>query len=159
VLAAQAGASVALSSRQGIDAAEEAARQTATRFGVALEGVSGGDRAAVRASVAEADVVLACAAAGVQVLSAEDLACAPRLAVAADVNAVPPAGIAGLGVMDHAVPLAGTSALGIGALAIGNVKYQTQHRLLQAMRETVTPLRLGHAEAFDRARQVLATTT
>ncbi len=53
VLAAQAGASVALSSRQGIDAAEEAARQTAVRFGVALEGVSGGDRAAVRAATVQ----------------------------------------------------------------------------------------------------------
>ena len=38
--------------------------------------------------------------------------------------------IAGVGVMDDAKPLAGTAALGIGALAIGNVKYQTQQRLL-----------------------------
>jgi len=156
VIAAQAGAQVLLSSRNGLHAASVAAQETAVRFGVSLDGVSGEDLAAVRSSLATADIVLACAAAGVQVVSAADLALAPRLVVAADVNAVPPAGIAGLGVMDNAVPLAGTAALGIGALAIGNVKYQTQHRLLQRMRDADKPLRLGFTEAFAVAREVLA---
>ena len=79
-------------------------------------------------------MLLACAAAGVQIVSSELLAFAKRLKVAADVNAVPPEGIAGVGVMDDAKPLAGTAAVGIGALAVGNVKYQTQHRLLVRMR-------------------------
>jgi len=156
VIAAEAGAEVLISSRNGIDVAEEAARATGQRFGVALHGVSGGDRAAVRSSISEADVVLGCAAAGVQVVSGEDLAFAKRLVVAADVNAVPPEGIAGLGVMDDAKPLAGTAALGIGALAIGNVKYQTQHRLLVQMREAEKAVRLGYAEAFATARAFLA---
>ena len=157
VLAAQAGAEVRLSSRHGIDVAEEAARHTAARFGVVMHGVSGGDRAAVRTSLGEADVLLATAAAGVQVVSAEDLAFAKGLEVAADVNAVPPEGIAGVGVMDDAKPLAGTGAVGIGALAIGNVKYQTQHRLLVRMREAEkSPLTLSFAEAFAMARRVLA---
>ena len=156
VIAAQAGAAVQLSSRNGIDVAEEAAKQTGQRFGVTIHGVSGGDRAAVRTSLAEADVVLACAAAGVQVVSVEDLAFAKTMKVAADVNAVPPEGIAGLGVMDNAAPLAGTSALGIGALAIGNVKYQTQHRLLVQMRDADKPVKLGFAEAFATAREFLA---
>jgi methylene-tetrahydromethanopterin dehydrogenase len=156
VLAAQAGADVRLSSRNGIDVAEKAANETAARFGVSLHGVSGGDRAAVRSSLAEADVLLACAAAGVQVASAEDLASASRLRVAADVNAVPPEGIAGVGVMDDAKPLAGTSAVGIGALAIGNVKYQTQQRLLVHMRNAEKAVTLGWAEAFATAREFIA---
>lgn len=156
VIAAQAGAEVLLSSRNGIDVAEEAASQTGQRFGVTIHGVSGGDRAAVRTSIADADVVLACAAAGVQVVSAEDLQHTRRLKVAADVNAVPPEGIAGVGVMDDAKPLAGTQALGIGALAVGNVKYQTQQRLLVQMRETPKAVVLGFAEAFAVARAVLA---
>ena len=156
VLAAQAGAEVCLSSRNGIDVAEEAAQKTGARFGVTLHGVSGGDRAAVRASLAGADVLLATAAAGVQVVSAEDLGHAKKLKVAADVNAVPPEGIAGVGVMDDAKPLAGTEALGIGALAIGNVKYQTQHRLLVQMRSPEkAPVTLGFEEAFATARSVL----
>lgn len=156
VIAAHAGAEVALSSRNGIDVAEEAALETGRRFGVTLHGVSGGDRAAVRSSLAESDVVLACAAAGVQVVSAEDLGHARLMKVAADVNAVPPEGIAGVGVMDDAKPLAGTGALGIGALAIGNVKYQTQHRLLVQMRDAEKPVRLGFEQAFETARAFLA---
>ena len=156
VLAAQAGAIVSLSSRNGIDVAEQAARETGARFGVEIHGISGGDRAAVRTSLAEADVLLATAAAGVQVVSAEDLTFAKRLKVAADVNAVPPEGIAGVGVMDDGKPVAGTQALGIGALAVGNVKYQTQHRLLVHMREAEKAVVLSYAEAFAVAREVLA---
>jgi methylene-tetrahydromethanopterin dehydrogenase len=156
VLAALSGAEVQLSSRNGIDVAEEAARATGERFGVTIHGVSGGDRAAVRTSLAEADVVLACAAAGVQVVSAEDLRFAQRLKVAADVNAVPPAGIAGVGVMDDGQPVAGTAAVGIGALAVGNVKYQTQHRLLVQMREAEKAVVLSFPEAFVMARAFLA---
>ncbi len=156
VIAAQAGATVSLSSRNGIDVAEQAARETGARFGVTLHGISGGDRAAVRTSIGEADVLLACAAAGVQVVSAEDLGVAKDVKVAADVNAVPPEGIAGVGVMDDAKPLAGTAALGIGALAIGNVKYQTQHRLLVQMRDAEKAVQLGFAEAFATARAFLA---
>ena len=156
VIAAQNGAEVLLSSRNGIDVAEEAARATGQRFGVSIHGVSGGDKPAIRASLAETDVVLACAAAGVQVVSPEDLRFARRLKVAADVNAVPPEGIAGVGVMDDAQPVAGTGALGIGALAVGNVKYQTQHRLLVQMREAPKAVVLSFPEAFAVARAFLA---
>ena len=85
----------------------------------------------------------------------EDLGHAKKLLVAADVNAVPPEGVAGVGVMDDAKPLAGTEAVGIGALAIGNVKYQTQHRLLVQMRDKPKSV-LGFAEAFAMARAFLA---
>jgi methylene-tetrahydromethanopterin dehydrogenase len=157
VIAAQEGALVSLSSRSGAAAAEEGAHETATRFKVTMHGVSGADHAAVRASLADADVVLACAAAGVQVVTAEDLKEAKRLKVAADVNAVPPEGIAGVGVMDEGKALAGTAAVGIGALAIGNVKYQTQHRLLVQMRDSnKKALVLGFTEAFATARAFLA---
>jgi methylene-tetrahydromethanopterin dehydrogenase len=156
VLAAQSGAEVLLSSRHGAEGAEQAAHETGARFGVSLHGVSGADAGAVRASVESADVLFACAAAGVQVVAAEMLAGAQRLKVAADVNAVPPEGIAGIGVMDDAKPLAGTHALGIGALAIGNVKYQTQQRLLVRMRGAEKAVVESFAEAFAVARECVA---
>jgi methylene-tetrahydromethanopterin dehydrogenase len=159
VLAARAGAKVRLSSRNGIDAAESAAMETGERFGTTLHGTSGGDREAVRRSIAEADVLLATAAAGVQVVSAQDLSFATGLKVAADVNAVAPEGVAGVGVMDDGVALAGTKAVGIGALAIGNVKYQTQHRLLVQMHDADQPLVQSFDEAFAVARDVLAQQT
>ncbi len=156
VIAAQAGAHVSLSGRGGQAVAQAAADQTNARFGVALQGLSGADAAAVQASIAEADVVLGCAAAGVQVLNVAQLAHARRLKVAADVNAVPPEGIAGVGVMDEGAPLAHTQAVGIGALAVGNVKYQTHHRLLLRMREADVPQVLGFTEAYAVAREFLA---
>jgi len=157
VLAAQAGAEVRIASHSGIEPARKAARDTGARFGVELSGVSGADPAAVRGELAQADVVLACAAAGVQVVSADDLAFAKALKVAADVNAVPPEGIAGVGVMDDAKPLAGVSgAVGIGALAVGNVKYQTQHRLLVRMQQAEKAVVLSFPEAFAAAREYVA---
>ena len=157
VLAAQAGAVVRIASHSGLDVARKAALETGARFGVSLEGVSGVDRAALREALGQAAVVLACAAAGVQVVTAEDLGFAKNLKVAADVNAVAPEGIAGVGVMDDAKPLAGVDgAVGIGALAVGNVKYQTQHRLLVRMREAEKAVVLSFPEALAAAREFLA---
>ena len=91
-----------------------------------------------------------------QAVSSEDLGFAKRLKVAADLNAVPPEGIAGLGVMDDGKPLTGTQAVGIGALAIGNVKYQTQQRLLVQMREAEKAVVFGFGEAFATAQALVA---
>jgi methylene-tetrahydromethanopterin dehydrogenase len=87
---------------------------------------------------------------------------AMQLIVAADVNAVPPLGIAGLGVQDDGKPLAGAGsgrALGIGALAIGNVKYQVERGLFQDMLSADKALYLDFVSAFDKARQVTAQQT
>ena len=43
-------------------------------------------------------------------------------------------------------------ALGVGALAIGNVKYRTESGLFQQMTESKTPLRLDFRQAFELAR-------
>ena len=79
---------------------------------------------------------------------------APKLLVAADLNAVPPAGIEGVDVHDMGKELDFTpqKAAGIGALAIGNVKYKVHHRMFELMRETDTPLYLDHEMAFETAR-------
>lgn len=157
VLAARQGATVRLGSHKGIDTARQAAEETGRRFDVQLAAASSHTSGELRAALAEADVVLGTAAAGVQVLSATDLVAAgSHLLVAADVNAVPPEGIAGVGVMDDGKPLSGTRAVGIGALAVGNVKYQVQHRLLQRMRAAEKPVTLSFPEAFELAGEVLA---
>ncbi|WP_119354571.1 NAD(P)-dependent methylenetetrahydromethanopterin dehydrogenase [Azohydromonas sediminis] len=156
VLCAQQGATAVLSSHKGLAMAQAAADETARRFGVTLHAASGASRDDLHAALAGADVVLGVAAAGVQVMSADDRAVATRLKVAADVNAVPPAGLAGVGVMDDGKPIEGSGAVGIGALAVGNVKYQVQHRLLVRMRNADKPVTLGFPEAFAAAREYLA---
>lgn len=152
LMATQAGAQVRLSSHGGLERAQEIAQLTSVRFGVTIGAASGRSRDDVAASLEQADVVLACAAAGVQVLDTATLAQAPRLAVVADVNAVPPLGVEGLGALDAAKSLS-PRVVGIGALAIGNVKYQTQQRLLQQMLVPGTPRALGPTEAFETARR------
>jgi methylene-tetrahydromethanopterin dehydrogenase len=155
VLAAQAGAQVVLSSRKGLAEAEQIATQMGTRFGVTLHGAASSDGSAL----VEAEVLLACAAAGVQVVSSAELSSATRLQVAADLNAVPPAGIAGVGVMDNGQALnLGNQAVGFGALAVGNIKYQTQQRLLQQMRTAEKPVSLSFEQAFATAREIVAAT-
>jgi Methylene-tetrahydromethanopterin dehydrogenase, N-terminal. len=88
VLAAGLGARVTLASHRDQANAEKAAAETAARFGCELRGAGTGSAEARRAALSAADVVLATAAAGVQVMSADEVAGAARLLVAADVNAV-----------------------------------------------------------------------
>ncbi|MEP6503929.1 MAG: NAD(P)-dependent methylenetetrahydromethanopterin dehydrogenase [Betaproteobacteria bacterium] len=155
VLCALSGATAVLGSHKGVATADTAARETGARFDVLLQGASTHLKSDLHEALTDADVVMGVAAAGVEVMAAQDYGGATRLRVAADINAVPPAGLAGVGVMDDAVPLAGTQALAIGALAIGNVKYQVQNRLLTRMRESGQPELLGFEQAFATARELL----
>jgi len=155
-LASQLGAHVRLSNRVDADEAARVSEQTNARFQAHTEGVLIRSAEARRAALADAEVVLATASAGVQVMSEEDIAAAGKLLVAADVNAVPPAGIAGVDVMDDGRRIGSGRAVGVGALAIGNIKYQVQHRLFVAMREAARPLYLSFPEAMSMARTVAA---
>ncbi|MDD5273304.1 MAG: methylenetetrahydromethanopterin dehydrogenase, partial [Methylovulum sp.] len=103
------------------------------------------------------DVVFATGAAGIELLSAELIASAPQLKVAADVNAVPPAGIAGGDALHNGTPIAGSNsgAVGIGALAIGNIKYQAQNILLKSMINSDKPMYLHFEHAFAVARDYI----
>lgn len=155
LMAAQAGAEVILVGHRGLDPVAEKAGAFKRRFGVTLGAAAAADDGAKEALLAEADVVLACARAGVEVLNAEHLAAAGRLKVAADVNAVPPAGIAGLGVDADGAPLVG-AAVGIGALAIGRLKFQVQHELLKRMATGDSAVTFAIEEALALARSLAA---
>ncbi|MEX3901641.1 methylenetetrahydromethanopterin dehydrogenase, partial [Paraburkholderia sp. BR10954] len=129
------------------------------RFGIVTNGIGTTTSDELRGALAEAEIAIATAVAGVQVVGRDDLAHAKRLLVAADVNAVPPEGIAGVNVMNDGKPIDGVpnaGAVGIGALAIGNVKYQVEHRLFMRMRTGGKPVYLGFPEAYDEARAVAA---
>ncbi|WP_042267891.1 NAD(P)-dependent methylenetetrahydromethanopterin dehydrogenase [Paraburkholderia heleia] len=165
-MAASLGADVSIASHAGHARAASVSEEINQRFGILTKGVSTATQAERRAALAETEIVFATALAGVQVASTEDLAHARHLLIAADVNAVPPEGIAGVNVVNDGKPIAGhanaaggsgaTDAIGIGALAIGNVKYQVEHRLFIRMRTGGKPVYLGFPEAFDEARAVAA---
>jgi methylene-tetrahydromethanopterin dehydrogenase len=159
-MAARLGADVALASHSDARRAASASDEVNRRFGLATRAVPAATPAELHRELERAEILFATAVAGVQVASAADLAHAKHLLIAADVNAVPPAGIAGVGVMDDGKPLAGTGTaappLGVGALAIGNIKYQVEHRLFLRMRSGSSPCYLGFPEAFDEARAIAA---
>ena len=71
-------------------------------------------------------------------------------------NAVPPSGVEGVGVNDQASPIAGTTAVGIGALAVGNIKYRTESGLFKQMIESEKPLYLDFRDAYALAQKLAA---
>ena len=158
VLASQAGARVRIASHTSATRARMTSEVVNARYGATTEP---GDASVVDTKlkmINDADIILGAAKAGIQVLSANELATAKRLLVAADVNAVPPVGVEGVGMMDDGAPLAAGSgkAAAIGALAIGNVKYQVQRGLLEAMIATDKPLYIDFRDAFAAARKLTA---
>jgi methylene-tetrahydromethanopterin dehydrogenase len=155
VLASRAGAKVGIVGREDTTRARVTAEDCNRRYGTNVEPVEASTDALKAAMMQKADVALATAKAGFRVVTAELLAAAPKLLVAADVNAVPPSGIDGIDAMDDGKPLQASSgkAVGIGALAIGNIKYQTQRGLLEAMLKAEKPLYLDLPEALAEARK------
>ncbi len=154
VLAAKAGAEVSILGRKKDKSQRVAAM--CTEYGADLTGIKGEANDMIDGIVQMADVVLACAAAGIQVITEEHIKSADNLKVAADVNAVPPSGIYGLDLMGACEPIKDSkNAFGIGALAIGNVKYQTQHRMLQEMHYRDEPIFLHFERAFEVAREIM----
>jgi len=156
VLAAKAGANVRIIGRQ-LEKAQRTADMCNEEFGDGKINITAGGDADKEEYMKTTDVVFSTGAAGIELLSAELIASAPQLKVATDVNAVPPAGVAGLDAFDNGKAIAGSNsgAVGIGALAIGNVKYQVQSSLLKRMITEDKPLYLHFEHAFEAAREYI----
>jgi methylene-tetrahydromethanopterin dehydrogenase len=154
VIGALEGAKPVLVGHDGEERVSKIAFTMKWRFGIEVGAVDGSTPEARRAAIRDAEVILSAGPAGIPILSAEDLEAAPKLMVASDVNAVPPAGIAGIDVnaVDVALPVG--KGIGIGALAVGNVKYQTQCRLFRRMLDSDQPLCLDFRDAFALAVEI-----
>src|SRR5215468_7801541 len=155
VIAAAEGAETVLIGYDGAARVKALAELAKERFKVDVGHADGSSEPLKEQAIKDAEVILAAGRAGVQILSASQLAKAANLKVAADVNAVPPAGIEGLGAQDDGVPLKGTGAVGIGSLAIGGVKYKVQSGLFRRMIEAEKPLFLDFRDAFALARELV----
>lgn len=156
VIAAQAGAEVIFAGYDGAKRVAHAAGEIARRFGAQIHPADASTDAKKLDVVREAEVVLAAARAGVQVLTSQQLAAAAQLLVAADVNAVPPPGIEGVDAMADGAPLGIGKTRGIGALAIGQTKYRTEFGLFRRMIEAEKPVSFDFRDAFVLARELAA---
>ena len=155
VLAALAGAQVTIVSHQSEVRARSVAAMCHAHFGATVRAACAGDSQAKRSLLRDCQVLLACGKAGVRLFGRDELAEARELLVAADVNAVPPEGIEGLGALDRGKPLAAASgrAVGIGALAVGNVKFKVQRGLFERMLSSPRAVAFDFRDAFALARQ------
>jgi methylene-tetrahydromethanopterin dehydrogenase len=154
VIAALEGAKVTLAGYDGPNRVEKAAGEIKKRFGASVEFVDASTHEKVLAALVNAEIAFCAGRAGVQILSADDIKKAKNLLVCADVNAVPPLGIEGVDLHDDGKELPGGS-LGIGALAIGNVKYQTESQLFKKMATSDKALCLDFRDAFKLARDLV----
>jgi methylene-tetrahydromethanopterin dehydrogenase len=154
VIAALEQAKVTLVGYDGPARVKGLAETAKERFQVELQSADGSSDALKVGLVKDAEVVLCAGRAGVQVLSAQQIAECKSLKVAADINAVPPPGIEGIGAQDNGVKVG--SGFGIGALAVGGVKYRVEAGLLRRMIETEKPYYLDFRDAFKLAREIVA---
>ena len=159
VIASLAGAETTLVDHLSAETANDLAKEYNRHFDSKLNGAVAGQDNQKAKLITDADIIFCTAKAGIQVLSGKVLAQAAQLKVAGDVNAVPPLGIEGIKRGDFGKPLthatASAAAVGVGALAVGDVKYRLQQNMLKAMLETDRPLYLDFRDAFSRAREIV----
>lgn len=156
IISALEGADVQLVAHRGVERVIKSAAVSKERFGVNLTAVPGETDEQKRDIIANAEVIFAAAAAGVRVITAEHKAIAKNLKVVADVNAVPPPGVDGMELFMDGDQLPGCDALGVGPLAIGDIKYKTESGLFKQMIDSKEPLSLDFRHAFALARQLTA---
>jgi methylene-tetrahydromethanopterin dehydrogenase len=155
VIAALEGAEVTVVGYSGIDRVRKLAEEMQKRFSINVMPADGSSPEQVRALLLDHEVALCAARAGIKVLSREDIEAANNLLIAADVNAVPPLGVEGCGLHDNGSVISSHGALGIGALAIGDIKYKTESGLFKQMATSDKPLCLDFRQAFALARQLV----
>jgi hypothetical protein len=132
LLAAQ-GASVRIGSRTR-EKAEQACQAVARAVPSAqVSPVAAADAGALAAACAGVSILIAAGAAGAQLLDAEARRSIDTLKVAIDLNAVPPAGIAGIEVMDKGIERDGVICY--GAIGVGGLKMKIHKAALQGLFE------------------------
>ena len=152
-LLASDGADVILTSRS-LDRAKKAATEINTLLGsdqvvgAELANDEDADRIAK-----DAAILVGCGAAGVELIDAKSMAKLTSLKVALDLNAVPPAGIAGIDMMDKAKPMGDLQAVGYGAIGVGGLKMKTHRAAIASLFESNDKV-LNAAEIYALAKAI-----
>lgn len=149
------GASVYLASRD-MSRAEAACVALRARVGVGEEQVrpvAQSDATSFSHAIHSVDAVFGCGAAGVTLVSEEQLLQAGQLKVAIDLNAVPPSGLQGIGATDKAI--ARGRRIDYGAIGVGGLKMKI-HRESIASLFGSNALFLDAEEVFDIGSEIEA---
>ncbi|WP_442505612.1 NAD(P)-dependent methylenetetrahydromethanopterin dehydrogenase [Novipirellula sp. SH528] len=133
-LLAADGANVIVTSRS-LDRANEVANAIGEPTkGGSITGASANGPDDVKALLADAKILIACGAAGVQLVNEATLKSSSSLKVAIDLNAVPPAGIEGIGVTDKSKSIGDLKVY--GAIGVGGLKMKTHRAAIASLFET-----------------------
>ncbi len=159
---ARQGARVILSSRS-LERAETACREIAAGLGnsknekPSLEAAAPESVEAKVELLRSAQTIVACGAAGVELVSSSELQSLKNLRVAIDLNAVPPAGIGGVEAFDKAKQLRAddeTSPLVYGPIGVGGLKMRTHKAAIAKLFQSNDAV-LDADEIYDMTMQQL----
>ena len=154
IMCAQNGADCTIIGYDGIKNVQKKAEEYKSRFGVDIKPGDGSSDEMNSSFLPEADIIFCAARAGTQVLNKQQLSIAKNTLVLADVNAVPPAGLEGVGIKDDNQKH-DCGGLSIGPLTSGDIKVKTQYKMFEKMCSTEKPLYLNFDEALKTAREIL----
>lgn len=105
----------------------------------------------LEAALEGVNIVIAAGAAGVELLSDDARKACASLQVAVDLNAVPPLGLAGIGVTDKAVDHEGVICY--GAIGVGGTKMKIHKAAIKKL-FTANELVLDAEEIFEIGREL-----
>ncbi|GAA5510351.1 NADP-dependent methylenetetrahydromethanopterin/methylenetetrahydrofolate dehydrogenase [Novipirellula caenicola] len=150
-LLAADGANVVVTSRSLERANEVANVINEQTEGGSVSGAAASGAEDVKALLADAKILIACGAAGVQLVDGATLKSSSSLRVAIDLNAVPPAGIEGIGVTDKSKSIGELKVY--GAIGVGGLKMKTHRAAIASLFETNDRV-LDYSEIYAIAKNV-----
>ncbi len=154
VMCANAGAKCKIIGYDGVENVKKKAEEYKNRFGVDVVPADGSTDELNASYLPEADIIFCAARAGTEVINEKQINLATSAKVIADVNAVPPSGIFGVGLKDNDTKHP-CGALSIGPLTSGDIKVKTQYLMFEKMCTSDKPLYLNFQQALDFSREIL----
>jgi len=138
ILLAKLGCDVIIASinperKDGKEHVENVAKLLAKEHGAKVKGVFAPKRADKLELIQKADVILCAGTRGIRIIDKELFNELKLMKVIVDINAVPPLGVEGLELKDDMKEIA-HGIFGIGALAVGDVKYRLEREILREAR-------------------------
>ena len=155
LIAGSLGAKVLVVAHKDVEQMQVYVKTLQEKYAVNFEVADGTGDQAKQVVLQTANIAICAAAAGVRVLDNTHFAQSTSLKIMADVNAVAPSGIDGVGVNSNGDAILGTQIASFGALAIGDLKYKTQQKLLQNMLASEVTLHINYEQAFKTAQSLL----
>ncbi len=152
-LYASEGGNVVLTSRK-LDRAQAAANKINEELGTQqVCGAKAGTPEEIGAAIKDADIVLACGAAGIELLPLSALEkYGKKVKVLGDINAVPPLGIEGMKATHKGKEFT-PGKFGIGALAIGPLKIQVEGEMFKQAVESPSGI-VSYKVAYELAKKL-----